>query len=423
MYPRPVPVVVTTAGGVSEPVLTTVVPDASGIFTQTWRGCGQGLIQNIASDGDRTLNTSDHSASPGSFVSVYATGFGIVNFPPPDGEPAQLDPPARGRGEPVVLLGPEGFARQARLVTFSGRAPGLIGVDQVDVQIPDTAPEGCAVPLRFWTGTQASQPVAISIHRGGGACEDAPPARFGSILWKRKVVSGPETGAITSNDTFTASFSEAPSNQAAPQVPASSSGLGLLVSRAGSSAGWPALSWDGPAWTQRGADYDWRPAAPPITVNSGLSFGEIAYTAALPAGSVQPGAVQVEAAGGSVGAFQTGITIPPPIQITTPLSPGTTIPNDQPFTVRWTGGSPDALVRMQVISENIPNTGDGCECSALVSDQQVTMGCLAMVADLPTSRWSKGHCSRDHYGDAKTWPGANDLGSRSHERCDARVEL
>src|SRR5262249_51008925 len=66
-----------------------------------------------------------------------------------------------------------------------------------------------------------------------------------------------------------------------------------------------------------------------------------------------------------------------PIQITTPLSPGTIITADQPFTVRWTGGSPDALVRMQVISENFPNTGDGCECNALVSDQQVTMGLLS----------------------------------------------
>jgi len=76
-----------------------------------------------------------------------------------------------------------------------------------------------------------------------------------------------------------------------------------------------------------------------------------------------------------VGAFQASLTIPAPIEITTPLSPGTVIPYNQPFRVTWTGGSPDALVRIQLISENVgQGIGTGCGVSVPASDGQYTVG-------------------------------------------------
>jgi len=372
LYPRLVPVVATTAAGVSDPVLIQVVLDASGIFTQGAQGCGQGAIQNGA-DGSRTPNT------PGSFVSVYSTGLGPVYFAPPDGQPASADPLAFSTSGKVVRLGPEGFARQAPIVTYSGRTPGLVGVDQVDVQIPDTAPEGCAVPLRLWTGTQASQPVKISIRQGGGQCQDAPPARISSLRWQRTITTGPDPSARTTQETFTASFSEAPQNQVPAYPPPT------MVSRTSCPVRDPPL--DGPRCpgtglrglavgplTLRGVP------AGPVTVTPGLLFGEIAYTATLPAGSVRPGAVQVEAVGGTeVGAFQASLTIPAPIEISTPLLPGTAIPADQPFRVTWTGGSPNAVVRMQLISEDSPGTGSGCEVLVPASAGQLTLSPMAIV--------------------------------------------
>jgi hypothetical protein len=117
-----------------------------------------------------------------------------------------------------------------------------------------------------------------------------------------------------------------------------------------------------------------------ITVKASPLFGEISYAAALPAGSVQPGTVQVEAPGGAeIGPFQTGLRIPRPVEITTSLLPGTLISDRQPFRVTWTGGDPDAVVSMQLISQNPGQEfGLGCECRALASDGQVTMGLVSI---------------------------------------------
>jgi uncharacterized protein (TIGR03437 family) len=374
--PRQVPVVVATPAGVSDPLLIQVAQVAPGIFTQGARGCGQGAVQNIGADGTRTLNTQAQSVSPGGFVSVYGTALGPVNFAPPDGQPAAADPLPFTQSSVVVRLGLEGFDRQAPIVTYSGRAPGLVGVDQVDVQIPDTAAEGCAVPLRLWTD-QASQPVRISIRKGGGQCQDAPPARFASLRWKRIVTTGPEPSARIAEETFTASFSEAPENQVPVLPPA-------IVQRATTSCPVRDPPVDGPRCPGTGLRaLNAGPlilkglAAGPITVSPDSSFGEIAYAAALPAGSVQPGSVQVEGAGGpEVGVFQSSLPIPPPIEITTPLTPGTVIPADQPFRLTWTGGSPDAVVRMWLISEDAPGTGSGCQVLAPASDGQLTLATM-----------------------------------------------
>lgn len=372
--PRHVPLVVATPGGVSDPVLIPAAAQAPGIFTQGAQGCGQGAIQNVGTDCDRILNTPAQSASPGTFVSVFGTGLGYAYFPPPDGQPASaVEPLARTPGSPAVRLGPEGFPVYALIRTYTGRAPSLVGVDQIDVQIPDTAPEGCGVPLRLWTFWQASQPVKISIRQGGGQCRDARAARFGTLGWKRTVITGPEPFARTIQETFSASFSEAPENQ----VPV------YETQPVGRVFGCPVRDppIDGPRCAGTGLrglgvgplTLTGLPAGP-ITVSPGLSFGELSYTATLPAGSARPGTVQVEAAGGpEVGAFQASLTVPAPIEITTSLAPGTVIPYDQPFRVAWTGGSPDAVVRIQLISEDQPGTGTGCEAVVPANDGEYTI--------------------------------------------------
>lgn len=375
-WPRQVPVVVTTPSGGSEPFPLQVVFQALGIFTQEGRGCGQGAILNVNADGSRTLNSPAQSASPGSFVSVYATGLGRVYWQPPDGQPAQTEPLARHPSGAFTALGPEDFARSfSRGVSYTGRAPGLVGADQIDFLLAPDAPEGCAVPLRLLAGSYFSQPVQISIHQGGGQCQDAPLARLGSLRWKQTVNTGPAPSARTTQETFTASFSEAPANHVVPpRLPSPRGGCDCYV-------GDPPF--DGPRCAGTGLrglnlgplTLTGLPAGP-LTVNPGSSFGEIAYAATLPAGAIRPGTVQVQATGGpEVGPFRTTLAIPPPIQITTPLAPGTVIPRWQPFRVTWTGGSPDAWVSMKllIIDPIFPSRGIGCECTAVGSAGQVTL--------------------------------------------------
>jgi uncharacterized protein (TIGR03437 family) len=145
--PRQISVTVTTAAGVSNPVIVAGVHDALGIFTQNSMGCGQGAIQNVAGDGSVTLNTPDNSVTPGGLISVYATGLGSVAYSPKDGDPAPYDP------LPIATSGGTGRLGMAEAYPipltpkYAGRAPGLIGVDQVNLKIPENAPEGCYVPL------------------------------------------------------------------------------------------------------------------------------------------------------------------------------------------------------------------------------------------------------------------------------------
>lgn len=374
VWSQPVRVVVTTAAGVSEPVVVGLAQDAAGIFTQEARGCGHGAVLNVLPDGSRRLNSPTESIPPGGFVSIFATGLGPVIFPPDDGEAASSERLSHTQSGVAVYLGPPGFARLAFPVTYSGRAPGLVGVDQIDVRIPDDAPEGCAVPLTVGGLTRWSQPVTVSIRRGGGQCQDAQLARFGSLRWHRIVASEPQSSVSTTQETFTASFAEAPANQV---IPLSASeevrpkpgprcpGTGLRTLRVGT------ISLEGVP-------------SGPITVSPSTSLGEVTYTATLPSNSIKRGTVRVLAAGGpEVGSFQASLQIPPPIEITTALPPGTVIPQTQSFRVTWTGGSPDALVRVRLASYPTPITESAIECSAPASSGACTVELIRPFPDGP----------------------------------------
>ena len=115
-------------------------------------------------------------------------------------------------------------------------------------------------------------------------------------------------------------------------------------------------------------------AGGPIDVNPSSDSGEIAYLTTLPLGSIQGGPVSVSTAGeADVGAFQTELSFPTPIQITTPLSPGTIFSENQPFQVTWESDGLDAIVRMKLIHP-IPDASEQyCECAALASDHIVTL--------------------------------------------------
>ncbi|MEO7145555.1 MAG: SBBP repeat-containing protein [Bryobacteraceae bacterium] len=138
------------AGETVGPVKLPVVAAAPGIFTTNGTGSGQAAVVNQ----DGTPNSSSNPAPLGSIVAVYMTGAGrLVPFLV-DGATGPLSPPfpmaAEGIGAKIGSL--------TAAVTFAGQAPGLIaGVTQVNVQIPETAPTGDAVPLTIFAGGYESQ--------------------------------------------------------------------------------------------------------------------------------------------------------------------------------------------------------------------------------------------------------------------------
>ena len=95
----------------------------------------------LAAAGSSVPGLAYRLAKPGEYVSIYCTGLGDVTNRPPSGAPARAGPPYSETLEtPVVTI--EGLRTT---VSFSGLAPNLVGVYQVNVQVPEEAtPDGLA---------------------------------------------------------------------------------------------------------------------------------------------------------------------------------------------------------------------------------------------------------------------------------------
>jgi uncharacterized protein (TIGR03437 family) len=145
-----IPVTVQSGATILGPVKLPVVVAAPGIFTMTENGSGQAAILNQ----DSTLNSPSNPAARGSIVSVYMTGVGALKPSIADGSLGPLVPPFPAPAATIgVTIG--GVVAQ---VTFAGQAPGLIaGATQVNVEVPQNAPVGAAVPITIYAAGYASQ--------------------------------------------------------------------------------------------------------------------------------------------------------------------------------------------------------------------------------------------------------------------------
>ncbi len=114
---------VVTSNGMSTQLQVTILPSAPGIFLVN----GRGAILNQ----DSSLNSQQNPAVSGSVVQVFFTGQGSVSQPVVSGSPASLTTLSYTSATTTATVGNE-----AATVTFSGLAPGLIGVGQANVQVP-----------------------------------------------------------------------------------------------------------------------------------------------------------------------------------------------------------------------------------------------------------------------------------------------
>ncbi|MBL8236665.1 MAG: hypothetical protein JNM66_04555 [Bryobacterales bacterium] len=343
-----VPIVVKNRAGESRTILASVSQDAPGLFTQSGSGCGQGAILNVAADGSVQVNSPQSSASPGQYITIFGTGLGTPAFPPADGFPAGRDP-FSWISYSELYLGPPtstAFLRKSYL----GLAPGMVGVAQFNVVLPEDAPEGCAIPIWIRGVTVDSQPVAISIRRGGGACLRSALARSAKLSWKRTVTTGLANESTAEEaEVFTASFQQGESSWLSPEG-AKRIGVwtGLAAGRTvfepprcGSFIGANVSGGRLSIQSAAGASLPIEPLH--------SATGEYVYRATLPKGTVAPGSLTVEGAGGeTVGPFRTSVSPPSPIEVLTDLRPGTAISSGKPLTISWRNGRPGDLVRVQI---------------------------------------------------------------------------
>ncbi|MCC6366590.1 MAG: hypothetical protein IT165_23985 [Bryobacterales bacterium] len=137
-------VVVSTPLGISPAVRVPVVVNSPGLFFN--QATGEAAVR-VAGTG---LLTSERPAAAGEYLEIYGTGLGPVEFSPA----TELYETVR---KVVITVG----GVEAR-VLFSGQAPGVPGLYQINAQVPDGAPRG-VVKLRIEMDGAASNEAGVTL--------------------------------------------------------------------------------------------------------------------------------------------------------------------------------------------------------------------------------------------------------------------
>jgi uncharacterized protein (TIGR03437 family) len=130
-----------------------MTPSLPGLFTMN--GSGSGAAAALNQDG--TINSGTNPAPQGSVITLFGTGEGYLAGAPPDGNISNSQ--VKTVLPPIVIMGAGPVPSEN--VVYSGLAPTLVGVWQLNVKIPDTV---------ITTPTNPTQVVVIqnSIVSGGG---------------------------------------------------------------------------------------------------------------------------------------------------------------------------------------------------------------------------------------------------------------
>jgi len=134
-------------GQTSGPLEIPIVRSSFGLFAGFIEG--PAVAQNIDPSGTPSLNRLTNVAHPGQVVTLWGTGLGLES-----------------NGVVEVELGGKSL-----VPLYSGSAPGLPGVDQINIVIPqDLITRGCYVPVTVKAGNMVSNTASIAIADEGSVC-------------------------------------------------------------------------------------------------------------------------------------------------------------------------------------------------------------------------------------------------------------
>jgi adhesin/invasin len=139
----------------TSPVEVTVANAGPGIFATP---AATGLFHAIAQNQNFSLNTPANPAHIGEALIVYFTGVGEVDPFVGTGQAAPLNVPSFGTLQATATIG-----GQPATVSFSGLAPGFVGLGQANLLIPEGVPTGPDVPVVIRIDGQISNSAAAAI--------------------------------------------------------------------------------------------------------------------------------------------------------------------------------------------------------------------------------------------------------------------
>jgi len=150
-----------TQGQFSTNITVILTLYSPAMFTTNSQGTGQAaaLIANTAIiPAPNGAFPGSRPANKGDFVSLYCTGLGDVTNRPGLGSPSPANPLATTLANPTVTVG-----NAPATVSFSGLAPGFVGLYQVNIQVPNSAPSGDAIPVVLTIGGVTANTVTIAV--------------------------------------------------------------------------------------------------------------------------------------------------------------------------------------------------------------------------------------------------------------------
>ncbi|MBI1358078.1 MAG: hypothetical protein GC160_27405 [Acidobacteria bacterium] len=166
--PGPGQVTAIYQGRRSEPEAVMVAESAGAVFSLSQQGSGRAVAQNWESPESTPLNQFTRPARPGQTIILWATGLNNA-----DGA-RKVRVALTGRsGQPSVSrwFDTTGFAFLELTPFYAGPAPGLPGVDQVNVTLPtEGLPEGCFVDVSLSVDNAGLGSTTIAIASGDGPC-------------------------------------------------------------------------------------------------------------------------------------------------------------------------------------------------------------------------------------------------------------
>jgi uncharacterized protein (TIGR03437 family) len=151
------------AGETSEAIAVSLAAYAPGLFSKGEGGAGQGAILIsgtglLAATEGAIAGVASRAVRRGEYIEVYATGMGPVTNRPATGGPASGVNLSHTTTPATATIGGENAA-----VIFAGLAPGFVGLFQVNMQVPQSAPSGAAVEVQVSIGGAASNGVTIAV--------------------------------------------------------------------------------------------------------------------------------------------------------------------------------------------------------------------------------------------------------------------
>ena len=397
------PVIVTTAAGTgnSGVVALPIKATLPAVFSWSQNGRGQAAAQNAIVNGTNvtyTYNSASAAVAQGNLLVVYGTGGGGLANGPVSG--------AACTGQQFSGSYSATIGGVAAGIQYAGCSPGYVGLDQWNITIPSSLPDGCFLPLQVTVGGVASNVVTVAVSKTGD-CSSAttglpafPVGQSYGMLLMGRVVAVVPSGTVTTSE-FVGSFNQlaASSTPSAGGYPPVGGGcLTEVYKNLGS--GSPALqnfgigtsSYSNTTALDAGTLVITSPSGVSTTVTPastgnyqiGPSFGANGLTIAA-------GNWTVKGSGGkNVGAFTANATVSsfigsPAIGVT-----GGRFSASSPLTMTWTCPDPTAQMMVSVDSSNLINgVFGGTVCSAACSAGTLSIPSSALK-QLPLSSGGSG---------------------------------